>query len=179
MQKAVINDLLYRIPRLETIKYFSDGCCAQYENKNIFLNLYMQKKYFKVSAKWNFFATSHGTQPCDGISGTIKRLGAKASLQRCISNQLFNAHSMFEFFRGNIQHIMFFFVAKDEVLEARQRMEKRFEVTKAVPGTQSFDQFEPIIEKKLLQEVVARIFSVNLFMTSMVVEIRYLLVLAF
>jgi len=74
---------------------------------------------------------------------------------------------------------MFFFVAKDEVLEARQRMEKRFEVTKAVPGTQSFDQFEPIIEKKLLQEVVARIFSVNLFMTSMVVEIRYLLVLAF
>ena len=164
--------LLYRIPRLETIKYFSDGCCAQYKNKNIFLNLYMQKKDFKVSAKWNFFATNHGTQPCDGISGTIKHLGAKASLQRSISNQILHAHSMFEFCRGNIQHIMFFFVAKDEVLEARQRMEKRFEVTKAVPGTQSFDQLEPIIEKKLLQEVVARIFSVNLFMTSMVVEIR-------
>jgi len=59
-------------------------------------------------------------------------------------------------------------------------MEKRFEGTKAVPGTQSYHQFEPISEKqKLLQEHVARIFSINLFMTSMVVEIRNLLVLVF
>ena len=42
---------------------------------------------------------------------------------------------------------MFVFVAKDEVLEARQRMEERFQGTKAVSGTLSFHQFEPISEK--------------------------------
>ena len=31
-----------------------------------------------------FFANSHGKQPCDGIGGTVKRLTAKASLQRPI-----------------------------------------------------------------------------------------------
>jgi len=149
VQKAVINDLMYRIPRLKIIEYFSDGCGAQYKNRNNFLNLCMHKKDFKVSAKWNFFTTSHGRQHCDGIVGTVKHLVAKASLQCNISNHILNAHTMFEVCRGNIQHIMFFFVAKDEVLEARQRMEKRFAGTKAVPGTQSFHQFEPISETKI------------------------------
>ena len=108
----------------------------------------MHKKDVKVSAKWNFLATSHGKQPCDGIGGTVKRLVAKASLQRNISNQILNAHSMFEFCWGNIQHL-FFFVAKDEVLEARQRLEKRLVGTKAVPGTRSFHQFEPVSEIKI------------------------------
>ena len=135
VRKAVINDFMYRIPRLKTIKYFSDGCGAPYENRNNFLNLCMHKKDFKVSAKLNFFANSHGKQPYDGIGRTVKHLIRKASLQHNISNQILNAHSMFEFCRGSIQYIMFFFVAKDEVLEARQRLEKRFEGTKAVPGT--------------------------------------------
>jgi len=117
---------------------------------------------------------SHGKQSCDGIGGTVKRLVTKASLQHNFNNQILNAHSMFEFCRGNIQHIMFFFVTKDEVLEARQRMVKRFEGTQAGPGTQSYHQFELISEKKLLQENVQRIFGMNLFMTSMVVEIRIL-----
>ena len=39
----------------------------------------------------NVFATSHGKQPCDGIGGTVKRLTAKASLQRPINNQILDA----------------------------------------------------------------------------------------
>jgi hypothetical protein len=35
-----------------------------------------------VPAEWHCFATSHGKNACDGVGGTLKRLSAKASLQR-------------------------------------------------------------------------------------------------
>ena len=48
----------------------------------IFLNLCHHNEDFGMDAEWNFFATSHGKGPCDGLGGTVKRLAAKASLQR-------------------------------------------------------------------------------------------------
>nr|XP_047144803.1 uncharacterized protein LOC124818277 [Hydra vulgaris] len=39
-------------------------------------------RYEEFTAKWNFFATSHGKQPCDRIGGTVKRLETLESLQR-------------------------------------------------------------------------------------------------
>ena len=37
---------------------------------------------FGIDAVWNFFATSHGKSPCDGIGGTARRVTARTSLQR-------------------------------------------------------------------------------------------------
>ena len=37
---------------------------------------------FGVPAEWHFSATSHGKGACDGVGGTVKRLAARASLQR-------------------------------------------------------------------------------------------------
>ena len=37
---------------------------------------------FEVKCEWHFFATSHGKSACDGIGGVVKRITAKASLQR-------------------------------------------------------------------------------------------------
>jgi hypothetical protein len=65
------------------ILYFSDGCAGQYKNCKNFINLCHHKEDFGIEAEWNFFATSHGKGPCDGVGGTVKRLAAKASLQRC------------------------------------------------------------------------------------------------
>ena len=36
---------------------------------------------FQLAAEWNFFAMSHGKNPCDNIGGIAKRLVANASLQ--------------------------------------------------------------------------------------------------
>ena len=44
-----------------------------------------------------FFATSHGKSTCDGIGGTVKRLTAKASLQRPVDRQILNSTEMFNF----------------------------------------------------------------------------------
>ena len=35
-----------------------------------------------------FFATAHGKGPCDGLSGTIKRLARRASLQMGTRQQI-------------------------------------------------------------------------------------------
>ena len=73
---------------LSKVHYFSDGRAGQYKNCKNFLNLCLHNSDFGVKCEWNFFATSHGKSPCDGIGGTVKRLVTRASLQQPISNQI-------------------------------------------------------------------------------------------
>ena len=73
---------------MQHIQYFSDGCAGQYKNCKHFINLCHHKTDFGTSCTWNVFATSHGKSPCHGIGETVKRLIARASLQRPIKNQI-------------------------------------------------------------------------------------------
>ena len=43
------------------------------------------------------FTTSHVKSPCDGISGTAKRLAAQESLKRPYRNQILTSEAMYEF----------------------------------------------------------------------------------
>jgi hypothetical protein len=67
---------------LKKMVYFSDGSAAQYKTRKDLLNITCHNEDFGVPAEWHFFATSHGKSACDGVDGTLKRLAAKASLQR-------------------------------------------------------------------------------------------------
>ena len=62
-------------------------------------------KDFGMPAEWHFFATSHGKGPCDGVGGTVKRLAARASLQRPINNQITTPRQLFEFAESEIKSI--------------------------------------------------------------------------
>ena len=67
---------------VKDIHYFSDGCAGQYKN---FLNLaYVNVILGKMQLV--LFATSYEKFPCDTLGGTLKRLAARASLQRPLSN---------------------------------------------------------------------------------------------
>ena len=55
------------IPHVNKIIYFSDGASSQYKNKKKFMNLCQHKNDFRLDAEWNFFATSHGKNACDGV----------------------------------------------------------------------------------------------------------------
>ncbi len=46
------------------------------------MNLCSHEEDFGVAAEWHFSATAHGKGVCDGLGGTVKRLAARASLQR-------------------------------------------------------------------------------------------------
>ena len=92
----------------------------------------------------NFFATSYGKPPCDGIGGTVKRLVTRASLQQPISNQIFTADKMFQFCVEEIKGIDLLFLKNQEIGNIRVNMEERYKRADTVPGTRSFHQFIPI-----------------------------------
>jgi len=101
VQKQVLKDLQLFLPQSWSIECFSDGCSSQYKNRNNFLNLCYHARDCNLMAKWSFFATSHGKQPCDEIGGTMKRLAAKASFQKTTSKQISMTTDLVEFCRGN------------------------------------------------------------------------------
>ena len=96
-QRPVLNYLKITLAGLKKVHYFSDGCPGQYKNQYNFINLCHHKEDSSLDCEWNFFAISHGKSACDGIGGTVKRLTAKASLQRPVDRQILNPREMFNF----------------------------------------------------------------------------------
>ena len=143
MDEAVKHIKTELIPSINTIHYFSDGCAGQYKNRKHFYNLCHHADDFSVKCKWNFFATSHGKSPCDGIGGTVKRLAARASLQRTTSCHILSAEQMFEFCKESIPGIKFVYVSSTEINTTRTKLDSRFSMAKTIPGTRSYHQYVP------------------------------------
>ncbi len=110
-QKRLIEFLKGKFQNVQRIFYFSDGAASQYKNCKNFINLCYHEQDFGVQAEWNFFATSHGKGPCDGVGGTVKRLAARASLQRAVESDkdpIMTPRQLYEFGRDSIQGILSF-----------------------------------------------------------------------
>ena len=108
------------------------------------MNLCLHNSDFGLKCEWNFFATSHGKSPRDGIGGTVKRRVTRASLQRPICNQILTAYKMFEFCVEEIKGIDFLFSKNQGIGNIRVNMKERYKRADTVPGTRSFHQFIPI-----------------------------------
>ena len=134
---------------ISTIHYFSDGCAAQYKNCKNFLNLCLHFSDFSINCMWSFFATSHGKSPCDGLGGTIKRLTARASLQRPKDSQILSAEEMFKFCEAEIDGIVCTFIKSETVIEVRQQMQERYASAKTLPGTRTYHQFIALSHSKI------------------------------
>lgn len=66
----------------------------------------MHEKDFNIKvSSYNFFATSHGKSPCDGIGGTLKRTVMRHCIRSPPENQITNAREMYEYAIKNIQSI--------------------------------------------------------------------------
>lgn len=102
-QGEVLKVLKHELPDVKKVHYFSDGASSQYKNKKNFVKLCYHKKDFSLAAEWNFFATSHGKSACDGVGGTVKRLAARASLQRPYKG--LTPHELFTWAEKNIKSI--------------------------------------------------------------------------
>ena len=122
------------LQKLSKVHYFSDGCAGQYKNCKDFLNLCLHNSDFRVKCEWNFFATSYGKSPCDGIGETVKRLVTRASLQRPTSNQILTADKMFEICVEEIKGIDFLFLKNQEIGNIRINMEERYKRADTAPG---------------------------------------------
>lgn len=92
------------------------------KTKKNFCNLMHHEADFGLKASWNFYATSHGKNTCDGIGGTVKRLAARHSLQnRTISSP----KELFEF-AETIQKVRSIWVSSSEVLGHASMLDSRF-----------------------------------------------------
>ena len=115
-----------------------------YKNKKHFINLCHHNKDFSTECVWNFFATSHGKSPCDGLGGTTKCLTAKASLQRPVGNQILTANEMYQFCKDSITGIKFMQITSQQMADVRVYLNERFELAKTIPGTRGFHQYVPL-----------------------------------
>ncbi len=146
VQEEVVKYLKRELPDVKDILYFSDGCAGQYKNFKNIINLCHHYIDFGITARWAFFATSHGKSPCDGIGGTVKRLVARASMQRPLDDQILSMKKIFEYCELNIKGVKFMKVTKIDMTPIRPMLFSRFENGKTIPGTRSYHHFSPLSE---------------------------------
>ena len=145
-QKCFISFLKKVIPATQMIKkmiYFSDGAASQYKNRKNFLNLCHHKEDFGLSAEWHFSATSHGKGACDGLGGTVKRLAARASLQRPYDQQIMTPRQLFDWATKTISTVHFEYCTTDDHEREKNYLEQRFQASQTIQGTRKLHSFVP------------------------------------
>ena len=139
------------------IIYFSDGAASHYKNRKNFLNLCYHMEDFNVSAEWHFSATAHGKRACDGIGGTVKRLAARASLQKPYREQIMTARQLFEWASSNIPAIHFNYCSLVDNETEEKELEERFTISRTIPGTRKLHSIIPLSKEK----IIVRAFSAS------------------
>ena len=81
---------------------------------------------FGISAEWHFSATAHGKGACDGIGGTVKRLAARASLQKPYSDQIMTPRQLFDWASANIPAVHFGYCSLVDYEVEEKNLEERF-----------------------------------------------------
>ena len=104
--------------------YFSDEAASQYKNCKKFINLCNHEADFGIQAEWHFTATSHGKGASDGVGGTVKRLAARASLQRLYEQQIMTPFQLFEWASESIPGIVFQYCSTEEYEEVKHHLEE-------------------------------------------------------
>ena len=159
--KKSIELLLVKYPWIKKVHYFTDGSAAQYKNKFNLSNLCFHELEKKLKCEWNFFATSHGKSPCDGLGGTVKRLARLASLQNPLS-PLITPMDLFDWAKEHVTGINFIFTNEHEVKQEEKILEKRFNSTMAIPGTKTFHNFAPINNYQLKTSIISNDSTFNI-----------------
>ena len=104
--------------------YVSDAAASQYKNCKNFTTLCLYEDDFRVPAEWHFPATSHGKDACDGLGGTVKRLAARASLQRPYDEQIMTPHQLFEWTSSSIPAVSFEYCSTDNYKREKTHLER-------------------------------------------------------
>ncbi len=95
-------------------------------------------------AHMHFSATSHGKGACDGLGGTVKRLAARASLQRLYNDQLMTPRQLFDWACKNIPAVYFGYCTSEDYVREQSSLERRFQLSHTIPGTRKLHSFVPI-----------------------------------
>ncbi|KAK6169741.1 hypothetical protein SNE40_020732 [Patella caerulea] len=71
---AYLDNIFESLPAtIKSVSIWSDGPRSQFKNRFICAALKRLQEEHHISIYWNYFATSHGKGPVDGIGGAVKR----------------------------------------------------------------------------------------------------------
>ena len=100
------------------------------------------------------FLCNYRKSLCDGDA--VKPHAAKPSLQRLINNQILDYRAILKVSQEEMKSIIFFGIDIEDMVEVREKIERRFEDGKTVSSTRSSHHFIPHsasqIEHKLCSE---------------------------
>jgi hypothetical protein len=80
---------------IHVVHQVTDGCAGQYKSKNAFLDISYGMEDCNVQLIRNFYGTSHGKGPCDGLGATVKSAARRAVLHH--RTIIRNALELYEF----------------------------------------------------------------------------------
>lgn len=132
---------------------FSDGAASQYKNRKNFINLCRHHEDFGMQAEWHFSATLHGKGACDGVGGTVKRLAARASLQRPYDSQIMTPRQLFDWAKDNIAAINFEYCTNEEHDAEDKWLAEHFSLARPIPGTQKLHSFLPVSKTHIFTKI--------------------------
>ena len=86
----------------------------------------------------------HGKRACDGLGGTVKRLAARASLQRPYNDQLMTPRQLFDLACSNIPAAYLGYCSNEDYAREQSSLERCFQLSHTIPGTRKLHSFVPI-----------------------------------
>ena len=112
---------------LQHIHYITDSPSSQYRHIHIFSVLAKHQQLLGTDALWLYFEAGHGKEPCDGISGSSKRM-ADDYVRRSRLRQVYGDSS------GTVEYLV---VTKDDIGESRLALDAMTTST-TVKGTMTY-----------------------------------------
>ena len=112
---AYIDFVLDQLPDIvKTVSIWSDGPCSQFKNRYIFAGIAHLETRHSVNISWNFFATSHGKGPVDGIGGSVKRF-----VWRKVKSRQYSVSDAVSFSRAaeEMAHVVTMHISKNDIDE--------------------------------------------------------------
>ena len=130
---AYVDFVLDQLPDIvKTVSIWSDGPCSQFKNRYIFASIPYLETRHSVGISWNFFATSHGKGPVDGIGGSVKRYvwgKVKSRVHMVCDSKSFTKAS------EGMQHVTTVNITKEEIEEKNSSLKVKdiFQGAPAIP----------------------------------------------
>ena len=150
--KVACVNLKRKLPNLQLMTQFTDGCSSQYKSKKPFTDIQNSKDIFGMDIERHFFGSRHGKNPSDGESAVVKNSATRAVKTRQAIIQ--NAADLHEYCVQNLTrggsseecvHFqrVFFFVDSSTIQEQRRKDDQLGSDTKALVGTRSIHSIKP------------------------------------
>lgn len=115
-----------------SISIWSDGPASQFKNRFVAAALDTLQEAHKIHIEWNFFSTSHGKGPVDGIGGSAKRFVMQKVRNR--QNAVTNASS-FVAAASTMENVCVTEVSSMEITRRNEKLNLKDVFSQATPIT--------------------------------------------